>query len=120
MPSVPADQNPAVVIGAVLGVAASQFGRDKVTIVISPRISSLGAWLEQLLAESTGKDGRGLIPIDGEPLASPRLAQRGDLVSVDSGSGAAMAVCLGSQIACVTLDGMVFLPISCALQAWKV
>jgi transaldolase/glucose-6-phosphate isomerase len=71
MPSVPADQNPAVVLGAVLGVAASQFGRDKVTIIISPRISSLGAWLEQLLAESTGKDGRGLIPIDGEPLASP-------------------------------------------------
>ena len=71
MPSVPADQNPGVVLGAVLGVAASQFGRDKVTIVASPGISSLGAWLEQLLAESTGKDGKGLIPIDGESLSSP-------------------------------------------------
>jgi transaldolase/glucose-6-phosphate isomerase len=73
MPSVPADQNPGVLLGAVLGVAASQFGRDKVTIVASPGIASLGAWLEQLLAESTGKDGKGLIPIDGETLSSPEF-----------------------------------------------
>ena len=71
MPSVPADQNPGVVLGAVLGAAASQFSRDKVTIVASPGIGRLGAWLEQLLAESTGKDGKGLIPIDGEALAAP-------------------------------------------------
>jgi len=73
MPSVPADQNPGVLLGAVLGVAASQFGRDKVTIVTSPGIAGLGAWLEQLLAESTGKDGQGLIPIDGETLSSPEV-----------------------------------------------
>ena len=52
-------------------IAASQFGRDKVTILASPGIASLGAWLEQLLAESTGKDGKGLVPIDGEALSSP-------------------------------------------------
>jgi transaldolase/glucose-6-phosphate isomerase len=71
MPSVPADQNPGVVLGVVLGVGASQFGRDKITLVMSPAIASLGAWIEQLMAESTGKGGQGLIPIDGEALAAP-------------------------------------------------
>ena len=71
MPSVPADQNPGVILGVILGVAASQFGRDKVTIVTSPGLGSLGGWLEQLLAESTGKEGKGLIPIDRETLAGP-------------------------------------------------
>jgi transaldolase / glucose-6-phosphate isomerase len=52
-------------------VTATQFGRDKVTIVTSPGISDLGAWLEQLVAESTGKEGQGLIPIDREPLGAP-------------------------------------------------
>jgi hypothetical protein len=46
-------------------------GRDKVTLIASPGIGALGAWLEQLLAESTGKGGRGLIPVDREPLGSP-------------------------------------------------
>jgi transaldolase/glucose-6-phosphate isomerase len=54
-----------------LGVAATRFGRDKVTIIASPAIANLGAWLEQLLAESTGKHGRGLIPLAGEPLTTP-------------------------------------------------
>ncbi len=63
-------QNPGVLLGALLGVAGKH-GRDKVTIVASPAIADLGAWLEQLLAESTGKDGKGLVPIDGETLASP-------------------------------------------------
>jgi transaldolase/glucose-6-phosphate isomerase len=71
MPSVPVDQNPGVILGILLGVAASQFGRDKVTIVSSPGIGSFGSWLEQLLAESTGKNGRGLIPIDREALGPP-------------------------------------------------
>src|SRR5207245_10442039 len=71
--SVPAARNPCIVLGTILGVAASRFGRDKVTIIASPAIASLGAWLEQLLAESTGKDGKGLIPIDGERLGPPDL-----------------------------------------------
>ncbi len=69
--SVPADRNPGVRLGLLLGTAATRFGRDKVTIVTSPRIAGLGAWLEQLIAESTGKQGRGLIPVDGEALGEP-------------------------------------------------
>jgi transaldolase/glucose-6-phosphate isomerase len=57
-----------VQLGAVLGVGATT-GRDKVTIVASPAIADVGAWLEQLPAESTGKQGRGIVPIDNEPLA---------------------------------------------------
>ena len=71
-PCVPVRDNPGVALGLVLGLAARQ-GRDKVTIVTSPRIWDFGAWLEQLLAESTGKLGRGLIPIYRERLASPEV-----------------------------------------------
>ena len=69
-PRQPAEDNPGVVLGSILGSAAKQ-GRDKVTIVASPGVWDLGAWLEQLLAESTGKQGKGLIPVDREPLGSP-------------------------------------------------
>jgi glucose-6-phosphate isomerase len=68
-PNVPAADNPGVVLGTILGVLANN-RRDKVTIVTSPGIGDLGAWLEQLLAESTGKVGKGLIPVDAEPLAA--------------------------------------------------
>ncbi|MBD2095726.1 bifunctional transaldolase/phosoglucose isomerase [Trichocoleus sp. FACHB-591] len=71
-PSVPAKENPGVVLGNILGVLANQ-GRDKVTLIMSPGIADLGAWLEQLLAESTGKDGKGLIPVDQEPLGTPAV-----------------------------------------------
>ncbi len=64
------DQNPGVRLGAILGAAALQ-GRDKITLIVSPGIADLGAWLEQLLAESSGKQGKGLIPVDRETLASP-------------------------------------------------
>jgi transaldolase/glucose-6-phosphate isomerase len=66
----PADTNPGVVLGTVLGVAANH-GRDKITIIASPGVSDLGAWLEQLIAESTGKVGKGIIPVDREKLAKP-------------------------------------------------
>jgi len=59
-----------VVLGIILGTAARN-GRDKVTIITSPGISDLGAWLEQLLAESTGKQGKGIIPVDREELGPP-------------------------------------------------
>jgi transaldolase/glucose-6-phosphate isomerase len=68
---VPPAENPGVQLGIAMGVASKRFGRDKVTVVASPGIADLGAWLEQLLAESTGKQGRGLIPLAGEPLATP-------------------------------------------------
>jgi len=70
--SVPAEQNPAVVLGAILGTLAGA-GRDKVTFITSPGISDLGAWLEQLIAESTGKQGKGLIPVDREPVGAPAV-----------------------------------------------
>jgi len=65
-----ADSNPGVVLGTILGVAANH-GRDKITIITSPGIFDLGAWLEQLIAESTGKIGKGIIPVDRERLAKP-------------------------------------------------
>jgi transaldolase / glucose-6-phosphate isomerase len=67
---VPPEENPGVVLGTILGLAAKA-GRDKVTIIASPGIADIGAWLEQLLAESTGKQGKGLVPVDGEPLGPP-------------------------------------------------
>ncbi len=67
---VPPEDNPGVVLGTILGVS-HDYGRDKVTIITSPGIKDFGAWLEQLLAESTGKEGRGLIPVDGETLGPP-------------------------------------------------
>ena len=66
----PPGANPGVVLGTILG-EAHKAGHDKVTIIASPGIADLGAWLEQLIAESTGKLGRGLVPIDGETLAAP-------------------------------------------------
>ncbi|HXZ30810.1 MAG TPA: bifunctional transaldolase/phosoglucose isomerase [Terriglobales bacterium] len=66
------EENPGVMLGIILGTAA-RHGRDKVTIVASPAISDLGAWLEQLLAESTGKQGKGIIPVDREKLGAPQV-----------------------------------------------
>lgn len=67
---VPIADNPGARLGAILGELARQ-GRDKVTLVIPPPIDSLGLWIEQLIAESTGKEGRGILPVAGELLASP-------------------------------------------------
>jgi len=69
-PIAPVEENPGVVLGAILGTA-SRAGRDKITFVASPGISNLGAWLEQLIAESTGKQGKGIIPVDRESLGAP-------------------------------------------------
>lgn len=71
-PSVPVEENSGAVLGIILGTAAVS-GRDKVTIITSEDISDLGAWLEQLLAESTGKVGKGIIPVDLEELGEPEV-----------------------------------------------
>src|SRR5712671_6378131 len=71
-PDVPPHENPGVQLGLAMGHAGLE-GRDKVTILSSKKISDFGAWAEQLIAESTGKEGKGLIPIDGEPLGEVTL-----------------------------------------------
>src|ERR1700712_3545208 len=71
-PDVPPHENPGVQLGLAMGLAGLE-GRDKVTILSSKKIADFGAWAEQLIAESTGKEGKGLIPIDGEPLGDPAL-----------------------------------------------
>lgn len=67
---VPPAENPGIRLGLALG-AAYQAGRDKVTLTASHTIDDFGAWAEQLIAESTGKNGKALIPIAGEPLGAP-------------------------------------------------
>jgi transaldolase/glucose-6-phosphate isomerase len=71
-PAVPAAENPGLVLGAILGELARR-GRDKVTFVLPDPLASFGYWLEQLIAESTGKEGTGLIPVEGEPLGDPSM-----------------------------------------------
>jgi glucose-6-phosphate isomerase len=65
-------ENPAVELGLILGSAANA-GRDKITIFTSPEIYDLGAWMEQLIAESTGKLGKGITPVDRETIAAPAI-----------------------------------------------
>jgi len=69
-PAAPAPDNPAVRLGAIIGALASA-GRNKLTLSTDPEISSLGLWIEQLVAESTGKEGKGILPVAGEPLGAP-------------------------------------------------
>ena len=68
--AVPVAESPAVVLGAAIG-AAAQAGRDKLTFVTSPDLASFGSWIEQLVAESSGKEGKGIVPVDLEPVGAP-------------------------------------------------
>jgi glucose-6-phosphate isomerase len=68
----PVGDNPGVQLGLLLGTAANA-GRDKITIFTSPEIADLGAWLEQLIAESTGKQGKGITPVDLEAIGAPSV-----------------------------------------------
>jgi transaldolase/glucose-6-phosphate isomerase len=68
--AVPVVESPAVVLGAAIG-AAAQAGRDKLTFVTSPDLASFGSWIEQLVAESSGKEGKGIVPVDLEPVGPP-------------------------------------------------
>lgn len=71
-PVVPAAENPAVRLGAIIGALAAE-GRNKMTLTTDPEIASLGLWIEQLVAESTGKEGKGILPVAGEPLGEPSV-----------------------------------------------
>ena len=78
---VPPHENPGVQLGLAMGLAGLE-GRDKVTILSSKKIADFGAWAEQLIAESTGKEGKGLIPIDGEGIGDVAL-YRDDRLFID-------------------------------------
>jgi glucose-6-phosphate isomerase len=69
-PEVAASDNPGLRLGALLGESA-RLGRDKLTLVFAPQLRSFGTWVEQLVAESTGKNGVGILPIEGEPMLPP-------------------------------------------------
>ena len=85
-PDLTGAENLGLRLGATLGALALQ-GRDKLTIIAEPPIDSVGLWIEQLVAESTGKVGRGIVPIAGEPLGAP--AEYGsDRIFVYLGTGA--------------------------------
>jgi transaldolase/glucose-6-phosphate isomerase len=70
--SVPADENPGVWLGGVLGRLAVD-GRNKLTLIASPKVATFGYWVEQLIAESTGKQGKGIVPVEGEPVGKPAV-----------------------------------------------
>ncbi len=70
--SVHVESNPGVWLGGVMGLLATQ-GRNKVTLIASPKVSTFGYWVEQLIAESTGKEGKGIVPIEGEPVGKPSV-----------------------------------------------
>jgi glucose-6-phosphate isomerase len=104
--------NPGVTLGAALG-ALARAGRDKLTFVIEPDLAALGAWLEQLVAESTGKQGTGIVPVDGEPLAAPdaygsdrvfvRLGRPSELAATDAAIDALAAA--GHPVIDLPLEG---------------
>jgi transaldolase / glucose-6-phosphate isomerase len=110
---VPPAANPAVQLGLAMGRAAAE-GRDKVTIITSPEVADFGAWAEQLIAESTGKNGKGLIPVDGEPLGAPsvygndrlfiQLRLRGSNASQDAIQDAAVDALANSGHPVVRID----------------
>jgi transaldolase/glucose-6-phosphate isomerase len=70
--TIPAARNPGLALGAALG-ALTKAGRDKVTLVTSPSLTTFNYWVEQLVAESTGKEGRGILPVEGEKLGGPEV-----------------------------------------------
>jgi transaldolase/glucose-6-phosphate isomerase len=64
--------NPGALLGSIIGELAKA-GRDKLTLIISPAVCTFGDWVEQLIAESTGKDGKGILPVVGEPIGEPEI-----------------------------------------------
>ncbi len=90
--SAPLEENPGAALGVTLGALAAR-GRDKLTLVLPENLAALGTWLEQLVAESTGKEGRGIFPVDGEPIGLPGV-YGADRVFVQLGENASAAEAL--------------------------
>jgi glucose-6-phosphate isomerase len=95
-PDVSAGENPAVRLGAVMGEAALA-GRDKLTLVAEPQLRPLGVWVEQLIAESTGKEGRGILPVDLEAVGDPDV-YGDDRLFVQIGLAGVAATALAGQL----------------------
>ena len=77
-------ENPGAWLGVVMAVMAAE-GRDKLTLVTSPSLESFGLWVEQMLAESTGKEGKGIVPLRGEPPLAPEQYGAGQILRVHAG-----------------------------------
>ncbi len=104
---VPPAENPGARLGAALGEGALA-GRDKATLVLPDEISTLGYWIEQLIAESTGKEGKGILPVEGEPLAPPELYGRDRLfVATGEHDGLAALETAGHPVVRLPYDGPV-------------
>jgi glucose-6-phosphate isomerase len=104
-PHVRAAKNPGLRLGAILA-AAARAGRDKLTLLAAEKIAGFGDWAEHLVAESTGKNGAGLVPIVGEPLGTPALYGKDRVVvgmHVGSGSGRSLATLVRAGHPVVTL-----------------
>jgi transaldolase / glucose-6-phosphate isomerase len=102
---VPAAQSPVATLGALMGEAA-RAGRDKLTLALPPEIASFGNWVEQLIAESTGKEGVGIVPVVGEPLAAPDVyGQDRVFVAIGEHAGVDALESVGHPVARLALDG---------------
>jgi transaldolase/glucose-6-phosphate isomerase len=102
---VPAAQSPGAMLGAVMGECAKA-GRDKVTLFLADEIASFGNWVEQLIAESTGKEDVGIVPIVGEPLGDPSVY--GDdrvFVAIGDHEGLDALEALGHPVVRIAYDG---------------
>ena len=103
----PVAENPGVQLGLILGAAANA-GRDKITIFTSPEIADLGAWLEQLIAESTGKQGKGITPVDREAIGPPGVYGRDRVfayVRLKGAAGASAQSDLDAKVAALEAAG---------------
>lgn len=104
-PGVAAAESPAAWLGAVMGEAALA-GRDKLTFVLPPSVSAFGDWVEQLIAESTGKEGKGIVPVAGEDLAPPEAYGQDRLfVSLGEHPGLAALAAAGHPVVVLPFDG---------------
>lgn len=116
--------NPGFQLGAVLGECA-RAGKDKLTIFASPQLASLGAWLEQLIAESTGKVGKGVIPVDGEPLGKSECYGKDRLfvqvrLAGDTALDAQLAALAQAGHAVLTLDVPAVIDLGAEFYRWEV
>ena len=108
----PSPENPGLWLGATLGALAAA-GRDKLTLVIEPRSARLGAWIEQLVAESTGRRGVGVVPVDGESLGDPTVY--GDdrvFVRISSGADSAWQSATGASLDALAAAGQPVIDLS--------